>query len=351
MHFDEGDVYEAMTEDGQRYTITVGARNEDGTVQVQSSLDAEPVNVNPEQVGGAILADMDRARASQGEAEQGEVDGQAEMPSADVDAAQSNVPVYQQSDVVEARMPGGTVRGEIFEVSDEDGAPVYSVQWESPVQGVMVGRYSGEELSALQPAAEPENVAAELRSSEEADENDGRVEVHIIDPRDMSDEERAKRGDWLRDAPAIDVEEGTIVSTSELSARKAAEKWWMENVPEPVFYDTEAGEVEISKKSIENSLAHRYGQPKLDAITSLVEGFENAVYLGTMQDGTRDGNVQNHYFAYPINYKGERCYVFCRAMQDANKNRLYVHEVFRLSSKKVWVNKKILSLLLWKQRY
>lgn len=71
MPFDEGDVYEAMTEDGQRYTITVGARNEDGTVQVQSSLDAEPVNVNPEQVGGAILADMDRALASQGEAEQG----------------------------------------------------------------------------------------------------------------------------------------------------------------------------------------------------------------------------------------------------------------------------------------
>lgn len=156
MHFDEGDVYEAMTEDGQRYTITVGARNEDGTVQVQSSLDAEPVNVNPEQVGGAILADMDRARASQGEAEQGEIDGQAEMPSADVDTAQSNVPVYQQSDVVEARMPGGTVRGEIFEVSEEAGMPVYSVQWESPVQGVMVGRYSGEELSALQPAAEPE---------------------------------------------------------------------------------------------------------------------------------------------------------------------------------------------------
>lgn len=49
-------------------------------------------------------------------------------------------------------------------------------------------------------------------------------------------------------------------------------------------------EVEINKNSIESSLAHRYGQKKLDAITSLV--------------------------------------VFCRAMQDANKNILYVHEVF-----------------------
>ena len=33
-------------------------------------------------------------------------------------------------------------------------------------------------------------------------------------------------------------------------------------------------------------------------------------------------------------YDGELNYVFCRAVQDANKNRLYVHEVF-LGSKMV----------------
>ena len=149
-----------------------------------------------------------------------------------------------------------------------------------------------------------------------------------VDPRNMSYDERAKRGDMLRNAPAVDVNEGVITSTKELSARKAAEKWWDENVTEPAFYDTEIGEVEISRNSVESSLAHRYGQAKLDALTSLIEGFENAVYLGSMPDGTRHGSVMNHYFAYPINYKGERCYVFCRAMHDANKNRLYVHEVF-----------------------
>lgn len=126
----------------------------------------------------------------------------------------------------------------------------------------------------------------------------------------------------------MDVEEGLIKSTKDLSARKVAVKWWDENVAEPAFYDTEVGEVEISRNSIESSLAHRYGQAKLDALTSLIEGFENAVYLGSMPDGTRHGGVMNHYFAYPIIYKGERCYVFCRAMHDANKNRLYVHEVF-----------------------
>ena len=86
--------------------------------------------------------------------------------------------------------------------------------------------------------------------------------------------------------------------------------------------------MEINRNSVESSLAHRYGQMKLDAITSLVDGFGNAVYLGTMPDHTRQEGVNNHYFAFPIIYKGKRCYVFCRALHDNNTNRLYVHEVF-----------------------
>lgn len=124
----------------------------------------------------------------------------------------------------------------------------------------------------------------------------------------MSDEEKEHRGEMLRDAYAIDVVEEQIVATAEMSARKAAEKWWNENVPEPVFSDTEAGEVEINKTSIEDSLAHRYGQAKLDAITSLVDGFENAAYLGTLPDFVRQEGVNNHYFAFSINYKA-MCFV------------------------------------------
>ena len=150
----------------------------------------------------------------------------------------------------------------------------------------------------------------------------------LKDPFKMSDNEKKERGDRLIKAPAVDVSSGAIKKTPELSARKAAEKWWNENVEQPLVFNTEVGDVEINDKSIKDSLAHRYRQPKLDAITSLPDGFGNAVYLGTMKDFTRDGDVNNHYFAYPINYDGQRNYVFCRAMQDANKNRLYVHEVF-----------------------
>nr|DAQ12216.1 MAG TPA: cytosine DNA methyltransferase [Caudoviricetes sp.] len=164
------------------------------------------------------------------------------------------------------------------------------------------------------------------------DENNAQITSHtkfsLKDPFKMSDNEKKERGDRLIKAPAIDVASGVIQKTADLSARKAAEKWWNENVEQPLVFNTEVGDVEINDKSIKDSLAHRYRQPKLDAITSLPDGFGNAVYLGTMKDFTRDGDVNNHYFAYPINYDGQRNYVFCRAMQDANKNRLYVHEVF-----------------------
>lgn len=162
-------------------------------------------------------------------------------------------------------------------------------------------------------------------------EEDGasdKASSHLVDPRKMSDEEKEQRGKMLSSAKAIPVTAGQIKTTSEKSARKEAEKWWQDHFAEPVDFNTEIGEVRINLSSIKDSLAHGYSQPKLDAITSLAEGFPNAVYLGSMKDFIRDGNVMNHYFAYPIIYNGKRCYVFCRAMQDANTNRLYVHEVF-----------------------
>ena len=155
------------------------------------------------------------------------------------------------------------------------------------------------------------------------------VKKMIFDPREISDTEKQRRGDMLIHATPVDVAKDQIIKTENLSARKVAEQWWRKNIGSPLYYETEIGKVEINENSIQSSLAHRYGQAKLDAITSLKDGFNNAVYLGTIPDfvRTRD-NVQNHYFAYPINYDGKRCYVFCRAMEDANKNSLYVHEVF-----------------------
>lgn len=52
----------------------------------------------------------------------------------------------------------------------------------------------------------------------------------MVSPLEMSDAEKYERGEWLRNAPAVDVESNQIVKTEHLSARKAAEKWWDEHV-------------------------------------------------------------------------------------------------------------------------
>lgn len=216
---------------------------------------------------------------------------------------------------------GTEFNGRIVEVDEDNGT--IGLETDVPVNGARINYYTPDELEEL---IDTYN-GVKSNPTVEGEQPEQPVKTALLDPRTMSDEEKARRGDMLRNTPAIDVAQRQIVSTKELSARKAAEKWWDENVGESAFYDTEVGEVEINRNSVESSLAHRYGQMKLDAITSLVEGFEDAVYLGTMPD-SRERGVIDHYFAYPIDYDGKRCYVFCRAMQDANKNRLYVHEVF-----------------------
>lgn len=186
-----------------------------------------------------------------------------------------------------------------------------------------------EDVPAEIPAALKKAVANSYGMVDNLIDGMSSTKFSLKDPFKMSDNEKKERGDRLIKAPAIDVASGVIRKTADLSARKAAEKWWSENVEQPLVFNTEVGDVVIDEKSIKDSLAHRYNQAKLDSITSLPVGFGNSVYIGTISDfvRTRD-NVQNHYFAYPINYDGQRNYVFCRAMQDTNKNRLYVHEVF-----------------------
>lgn len=138
-------------------------------------------------------------------------------------------------------------------------------------------------------------------------------------------------GDWekvakrvlIDRAPTPTIEVGAFVRNDGESVQDAAKKYFHGSVK----HKTVIGEVEIDARSGKDSLAHKYGQGKLDAITSIQRDFANAVYLGSEREF--DGkDIDNHYFCYPINYDGKRRLVFCRARQDVNKNRLYVHEVF-----------------------
>lgn len=135
----------------------------------------------------------------------------------------------------------------------------------------------------------------------------------------------------LQETEPVSVAENTIVASDGESGRKAAMKWYDENIGKELSYNTEIGNVTINRRSIKNSLAHGYSQTKLDAIASLPNGFGRAVYITSEPD--YDGKPEdNHYFVYPITYKGDIQYVFCRAKSDVNKTSLYIHEVFPIDA-------------------
>ena len=143
----------------------------------------------------------------------------------------------------------------------------------------------------------------------------------------LNDEEKAQAREKLESTTPIAASVGVIKATDNMTARQAAEQWANNNLKKPLEYNTEAGIVVIDKTSIEKSLGHGYGQAKLDAVATLPNGFGNATYLGSLED-FEGQPITNHYFAYPIDYEGELNYVFCRAREDVNTNRLYIHEVF-----------------------
>ena len=127
----------------------------------------------------------------------------------------------------------------------------------------------------------------------------------------------------LESAPKATVAVGAFVLDEGQNAQQSAKKYFST----PVVKKTEIGGVTIDERSAKDSLAHGYGQRKLDVLATLQNDFDNAVYLNSRRDFD-DKDVMNHYFAYPVSYNGEINYVFCRARQDINMNRLYVHEVF-----------------------
>lgn len=93
-------------------------------------------------------------------------------------------------------------------------------------------------------------------------------------------------------------------------------------------YETDVGDVQIDFHSVKTSFGHpRWTEEKLHAIYTLPEGFANAVYVGSKRDLVH-GNIKNHYFSYRAMYGGKPMVVYCRAQEDVNKNRLYLHEIY-----------------------
>ena len=185
--------------------------------------------------------------------------------------------------------------------------------------GVINAGAENNEMVALYPS----QIKSATDNTGEFSEEEGDIRFRVADSE-------SKR-EIINNTEPVDVTKGTIVATDGESVSKAALRWFEENVGKELTYNTEVGTVTINRRSVKNSLAHGYSQTKLDAITSLPEGFGRAVYLASEDDF--DGKPEvNHYFVYPINYDGSIHYVLCRVKSDVNKSSLYIHEVFPIDA-------------------
>ena len=185
--------------------------------------------------------------------------------------------------------------------------------------GVINAGVENNELVALY----PNQIKSATDNTGEFSEGEGDIRFRVADSE-------SKR-EIINNTEPVDVIKGAIVATDGESVSKAALRWFEENVGKELTYNTEVGTVTINRRSVKNSLAHGYSQTKLDAITSLPEGFGRAVYLASEDDF--DGKPEvNHYFVYPINYDGSIHYVLCRVKSDVNKSSLYIHEVFPIDA-------------------
>ena len=170
---------------------------------------------------------------------------------------------------------------------------------------------------------DPSQIKSATDNTGEFSEEEGDIRFRVADSE-------SKR-EIINNTEPVDVIKGAIAATDGESVSKAALRWFEENVGKELTYNTEVGTVTINRRSVKNSLAHGYSQTKLDAITSLPEGFGRAVYLASEDDF--DGKPEvNHYFVYPINYDGSIHYVLCRVKSDVNKSSLYIHEVFPIDA-------------------
>lgn len=144
----------------------------------------------------------------------------------------------------------------------------------------------------------------------------------IIENPDNTAEASAK----LFSQEAIPVE-ADIVASEGKKIIEVAVGAFSKKHPNGIEIDTSIGKVVISRRSIRNSLNHGIYQAKLDSILSLEEGVKNMVYIGSERDFSGKP-ITNHFFAYPIEYDGERRYVFCRVRHaDSGRPSFYVHEV------------------------
>ncbi len=149
-------------------------------------------------------------------------------------------------------------------------------------------------------------------------------------------------GDWeaegarrvLLGAPVSEISRGVIAAQPGERPSDAAYRWLAEH-PQKIFTRDEIGEIVFDRNGLENSLQHKFGWQKLNAVAAIPDVLRNGAVINRSSD--LDGKpILNTHLAAPITIDGVRYQMVVRLRRDTSEkaaggaqkpNRFYLHEV------------------------
>jgi len=149
----------------------------------------------------------------------------------------------------------------------------------------------------------------------------------------LTDKEKTEVKVFLLGKPIVKVKEGAIKADKNGTAIENAKKWAKNHSQE--INRADIGKVVFNSKGVRNSLSHRFGQKKLDAVQAIPVAIKFGKVVSISDDF--DGKpIKNIILAAPIqigdNKKSFLCIRLVKNVGD--DNRLYIHEVFDMGDLK-----------------
>jgi len=143
----------------------------------------------------------------------------------------------------------------------------------------------------------------------------------------LTDKEKSEAKAFLLESSAIQVKEGAIKADKNGSAIGNAKKW--ANIHSGEIIRPDIGKVVFDSGGVRNSLSHKFGQRKLDAVQAIPAAIRTGVVISVSDDF--DGKpIKNVILAAPIKMgDSKRSFLCIRLVKNiGSDSRLYVHEVF-----------------------
>jgi hypothetical protein len=147
-----------------------------------------------------------------------------------------------------------------------------------------------------------------------------------VDNKTLGKKEKAEVKAFLLGNPVVLVKTGIIKADENGTAIQNARKWAKNHTQEIIRADI--GKVVFNETGVRDSLSHRFGQRKLDAVQAIPAAIEKGKIV-SISDDYNGKPIKNIILVAPIQIDTEKSFLCVRLVKNIRSdNRLYVHEVF-----------------------